>query len=98
MIRPGEGVILGIDAANWDPDTFDEPTRLDLGCARRSHLAFGSGVHQCVGQALARVELQVVLATLFRRVPTLRLAATIERLPFKDAGTVYGLNALPVSW
>jgi cytochrome P450 len=98
VIRPGEGVILGIDAANWDPDTFDEPTRLDLGCARRSHLAFGSGVHQCVGQALARVELQVVLATLFRRVPTLRLAATIERLPFKDAGTVYGLNALPVSW
>jgi cytochrome P450 len=61
-------------------------------------VAFGFGAHQCLGQNLARIELQIVFDTLFRRVPGLRLAARIEDLPFADDGGLYGLYGLPVTW
>ncbi|QUQ65569.1 cytochrome P450 [Kutzneria sp. CA-103260] len=98
LIRAGEGIILANDIANRDPDTFADPDRLDLRRNPRNHVAFGFGVHQCLGQPLARVELQVVYGTLYRRIPTLRLAAGLDEIPFKHDGSVYGVYELPVTW
>jgi cytochrome P450 len=99
VIRAGEGVIMPNDIGNRDPDAFPDPDRLDVsrGDARR-HVAFGFGVHQCLGQPLARMELQVVYDTLYKRIPTLQLATDIEKVPFKHDGSVYGVYELPVTW
>ena len=98
-IRAGEGLILANDIANRDPSAFPEhPDRLDIHRDARHHVAFGFGVHQCLGQPLARMELQVVYGTLYRRVPTLRLAADPHEIPFKHDGSVYGVYELPVTW
>jgi cytochrome P450 len=61
-------------------------------------VAFGFGVHQCLGQSLARMELQVVYGTLYKRIPTLALAAELDQIPFKHDGSVYGVYELPVTW
>ncbi|MEN3266268.1 cytochrome P450 [Pseudonocardia sp.] len=102
-IRAGEGVILANDIGNRDPAAFHDPDpdRLDLHRDARRHVAFGFGVHQCLGQPLARVELQVVYGTLYRRIPTLRLATglgDLDQIPFKHDGLVYGVYRLPVTW
>ena len=78
-IRAGEGIILDVAPANWDPREFPDPDRLDLRREDGPHVGFGYGRHQCVGQQLARMELQIVLPTLLRRIPTLRLAVPLER-------------------
>ena len=99
VIRAGEGMIMPNDIANRDPAAFTDPDRLDLRRDSRRHVAFGFGVHQCLGQPLARMELQVVYGTLYRRMPTLRLAAGVDSLPFKHDGSVYGVyDELPVTW
>lgn len=99
IIRAGEGVIFPNDVANRDPGAFaGDPDRLDLRRDSRRHIAFGYGVHQCLGQPLARLELQVVYGTLYRRIPTLRLAVDRARIPFKHDGSVYGVYELPVTW
>ncbi|MFF7984512.1 cytochrome P450 [Streptomyces sp. NPDC007901] len=98
VIRAGEGVIMPGEIANRDPEVFADPDRLDLTRDARRHVAFGFGVHQCLGQPLARMELQVVYGTLYRRIPTLRLAADVADLPFKHNGGVYGVYELPVTW
>ncbi|MFI6697218.1 cytochrome P450 [Streptomyces sp. NPDC050433] len=97
-VRAGDGLIIANDIGNRDPDAFPEPDRLDIERDARHHVAFGFGVHQCLGQPLARLELQVVYSTLYRRVPTLRLAADIDQLPFKHDGNVYGVYELPITW
>ncbi|EID09916.1 hypothetical protein MXEN_18274 [Mycobacterium xenopi RIVM700367] len=99
VIRAGEGIIIDLAPANWDPNAFDEPERLYLHRSRAGqHVAFGYGRHQCVGQQLARAELQIVYRTLFRRVPTLKLAVPIQDIPFKHDRLAYGVYELPVSW
>jgi cytochrome P450 len=98
IIRAGEGIILDIPPANWDAEVFPEPDRLDLQRNGMPHVGFGYGRHQCVGQQLARMELQIVLHTLPRRVPTLALAVPIDQLPFKNDTLAYGLYELPVTW
>ncbi|BBZ47724.1 cytochrome P450 [Mycobacterium parmense] len=98
-IRAGEGIIIDLAPANWDPDAFPEPDRLYLhrsGADR--NVAFGYGRHQCVGQQLARAELQIVYRTLFRRIPTLELAIPIDDVPFKHDRLAYGVYELPVKW
>lgn len=97
-IRAGDGILLELSAANRDPEIFPDADRLDLSRPARRHHAFGHGPHQCLGQSLARLELQVVHGTLHRRVPTLRLAAPIDRLEFDHSGTAYGVRCLPVTW
>ncbi|WP_087684201.1 cytochrome P450 [Streptomyces malaysiensis] len=97
-IRAGDGIIVYTGTGNWDAEVFPEPERLDIGRDARRHIAFGFGIHQCLGQPLARVELQVVYGTLYRRIPTLRLATGIDQLPFKEDGLVYGVYELPVTW
>jgi cytochrome P450 len=97
-IRAGDGIILDVAPANWDARQFHEPDRLDLRRDEGPHVGFGYGRHQCVGQQLARMELQIVLPTLLRRVPTLRLAVPLDELPFKHDALAYGLYELPVTW
>ncbi|MGW0201223.1 cytochrome P450 [Nonomuraea sp. NPDC003201] len=97
-IKAGEGVIVSTLSANWDPTAFKNPADLDVERGARHHLAFGFGPHQCLGQNLARMELQIVFDTLFRRIPTLRLATPAEDLPFKTDAVIYGVHELPVTW
>ena len=98
VVRAGEGLIVANDIGNRDPGMFDDPDRLDVTRDARRHVAFGFGVHQCLGQPLARVELQVVYGTLYRRVPTLALAVDRDSIPFKHDAAVYGVHELPVRW
>ena len=98
IIRAGDGVIFANDVANRDQETFDDPGRLDVHRDARRHVAFGFGMHQCLGQPLARVELQVVYGTLYRRIPNLRLAVSTEQVPFKHDAVTYGVYELPVTW
>ncbi|KUL27803.1 cytochrome P450 [Actinoplanes awajinensis] len=97
-IRAGDGIIFDLSGANWDEEQFPDAEKLDLTRPARSHHAFGYGVHQCLGQSLARVELQVAYATIYRRIPTLALAVPFEQVPFAMEGVAYGLKALPVTW
>ncbi|MFB7500735.1 cytochrome P450 [Streptomyces sp. NPDC056161] len=98
-MRAGEGVIVSNTAADWDPAVFSDPERLDVERPEaKHHLAFGFGVHQCLGQNLARMELQVLYATLFQQVPTLRLAVPMEELRFKKETNFYGVYEMPVAW
>jgi hypothetical protein len=98
VIRAGEGIVLPVEIGNRDDSVFSDPGTLDVTREGRRHVAFGFGVHQCLGQPLARIELQVVYGTLYRRVPTLALAADVADIPFKHDGFVYGVHELPVTW
>jgi cytochrome P450 len=98
LIRAGEGVIVATDSGNRDEAAFPDPDTLDIHRPARHHVAFGYGVHQCLGQPLARVELQVVYGTLYRRIPTLRPAVGLSEIPFKHDMLVYGVHELPVTW
>ncbi|MCY1013851.1 cytochrome P450 [Nannocystis pusilla] len=97
-IGAGEGVLLLANTANRDPAVFGNADELDLERGSRNHLAFGFGPHQCLGQNLARLELQIVIDTLFRRIPGLRPAVPVDELRFKDDATVYGIREFPVTW
>ncbi|HET7505107.1 MAG TPA: cytochrome P450 [Kofleriaceae bacterium] len=99
LIRAGEGVLVMINAANRDQTVFDRPDQFDI--HRRGldqHVAFGHGLHKCIGLTLARVELSTVFAGLFRRLPTLQLQRGIDELPFRHEMVLYGVRELPVSW
>ncbi|HEY4021607.1 MAG TPA: cytochrome P450 [Pseudonocardiaceae bacterium] len=97
-VKAGEWLIGALAAGNRDEQIYPDPDNLDIGREARTHLAFGFGVHQCVGQQLARVELREVLGTLYRRIPTIRLAVPFEELSFKHSAIIYGLRALPITW
>jgi cytochrome P450 len=98
-IRAGEGVIIPLHVANRDPEVFADPDRMDLGRANaRKHVTFGYGIHQCLGQPLARAELQIALPELFRRLPGLRIDIPLEDIAFKENTIVYGVRELPVTW
>ncbi|MFI1203925.1 cytochrome P450 (plasmid) [Streptomyces sp. BHT-5-2] len=99
LIRAGEGVVAAVPSANRDDSVFEDPDRLDLARPNaQHHVAFGYGIHQCLGQALARVELQVVIATLLRRFPAMRPAVPVEEIPFRTDMAIYGCHSLPVTW
>ncbi|SHF16040.1 cytochrome P450 [Streptoalloteichus hindustanus] len=98
LIRAGESVTVSVPAANWDPAKFPEPERLDLTRRTSGHLAFGHGVHQCLGQQLARVEMRVAYPALLRRFPNLRLTVAPEEVRLRTDMAVYGVHELPVAW
>jgi cytochrome P450 len=98
VIRAGEGVVPLGNMANRDPEVFDRPDELDIERGARNHLAFGFGAHQCLGQNLARMELEIVFSTLVRRIPDLRPAVPLDTLPFKDDANIYGIHEFPVTW
>ncbi|CAN5667463.1 cytochrome P450 [soil metagenome] len=98
-IRAGEGIVIDLVPANWDPKVFNAPADFDVHRANAGqNIAFGHGRHSCVGQTLGRVELQIVFSTLFRRIPTLRLATSIDQIEFKNDRLAYGVYELPVAW
>ena len=97
-IRAGEGIIIDLAPANWDAAAYPEPDKLDLTRDAGQQLGFGYGRHQCVGQQLARAELQIVFHTLLRRIPTMRLAMPLDEVPFKHDRLAYGVYELPVTW
>lgn len=98
-IKAGEKVTISLEAANRDPDKFDHSDRLDLCRSAQGHIAFSQGIHVCVGQHLARVELQVAIASLIARFPALRLAVPAEEISvYSGASFVFGVHELPVAW
>ncbi|MES5819997.1 cytochrome P450 [Streptomyces sp. RG80] len=98
VVRAGEGIIVVNEIGNRDPEVFEDPDRLDLTRDARRHVAFGFGIHQCLGQPLARMELQVVYGTLYKRIPTLKLACDLQDVKFKHDAFIYGVHELPVAW
>jgi cytochrome P450 len=98
VIAEGDGVIVGLPAANRDPVEYVDPDSLRTDRGPIRHLAFGYGIHQCLGQTLARAELETYLRVLARRLPTLRLATTAEELVFEGKPLLSPVAALPVTW
>jgi cytochrome P450 len=98
QIRAGDAVLMNLPAGNWDTAFVDNPDTLDVDRNPRGHLGFGYGVHQCIGQNLARAELQIALATLVRRLPGLHLAVPPAELTFQDQQEIFGIEKLPVAW
>ncbi|AKL64950.1 cytochrome P450 [Streptomyces goshikiensis] len=97
-IRPDDGVVFSTSVINRDDAVFENPDALDWHRPARHHLAFGFGIHQCLGQNLARAEMEIALGTLFDRLPGLRLAAEPDLIPFKPGDTIQGMVELPVAW
>ncbi len=97
-IRKGDGIFAVGPSANRDADVFAEPDRLDIERDASQHVSFGYGIHQCLGQGLARIELHVVFNALFARFPDLRLAGSVADVPFKYDSQIYGVYRLPVTW
>ncbi|MFE2868250.1 cytochrome P450 [Embleya sp. NPDC059259] len=98
LIRAGEGVVVTNSIANRDGSVFEDPDTFDVRRSAHQHIAFGYGVHQCLGQNLARLELEIILTALFERIPTLRTAVPIEQLTLRPGTTIQGVNELPVTW
>ncbi|CAM3750457.1 cytochrome P450 [Kibdelosporangium persicum] len=96
VIRKGESVLVSIPAANRDG--FERPDDLDLGRSASGHLAFGHGVHQCLGQHLARIEMRIGFSALFSRFPTLKLAVDPSEVPVNVQRSVYSVDSLLVTW
>jgi cytochrome P450 len=97
-VRAGDGIYVLGASANRDPRAFADPDAFDIRRGARNHVAFGYGVHQCLGQNLARAELEIALRTLVERVPSLRLDAAVDDLPVKHDAAIFGLYELPVAW
>jgi cytochrome P450 len=98
-IRRGELVMVVLGAADRDPERFEDPDALDLAAEREArHLGFGRGPHFCLGAPLARLEAEIALATLFRRLPGLRLAISQDELRWRPVPLFRSLVALPVAW
>jgi cytochrome P450 len=97
-IPAGATVRICLSQANRDPEHWANPDRLDISRAPRPHLAFGHGVHQCLGQQLARTELTIGFTQLLRRLPGLRLAIPAQEVPLRTDMLIFGVHALPVHW
>jgi cytochrome P450 len=97
-IRAGTTVITSMASANRDESAFDRAGEMDLGRSPNPHLAFGAGPHSCIGQALARTELQTALTALLDRLPGLRLAQPAADLPIRAGLMIGGLEKVLVTW
>lgn len=97
-LRAGDGLIVSLASANRDESVFASPDGFDPHNPASRHVAFGYGPHQCLGQNLARLELEVTLGAVVERIPTLRLAGDVDALRVKQDSTIFGLHELPVEW
>jgi cytochrome P450 len=98
QIQAGDGLIALLPAANRDGAIFPDPGELDIARGSHQHMAFGFGIHQCIGQPLARSELKIALLALFQRFPDLALAVDVSEVEGRNDAVVYGLEHLPVTW
>ncbi|MFF7441473.1 cytochrome P450 [Streptomyces sp. NPDC008122] len=98
-IKAGTTVVLSYHTANRDPGRFDDPHTLDIRRQAAGHLAFSHGIHQCLGQQLARVEMRVAFRALIDRFPTLRLAVPAAEVRLRpETADIFGVKSLPVTW
>jgi cytochrome P450 len=97
-IRRGSTVVVSLLAANHDRLRFEAADTLDVHRTARGHMSFGHGVHQCLGQQLARVEMRAGFAGLLRRFPTIELAVPAGEVKLKSDMNIYGVHELPVTW
>jgi cytochrome P450 len=97
-IPKGSTVVVSLLAANHDPQRYDNPDTLDIHRNARGHLSFGHGVHQCLGQQLARIEMRAGFGGLLRRFPTLQLAIPASDVRLRTDMNIYGVHELPVTW
>ncbi|MEV4894695.1 cytochrome P450 [Nonomuraea sp. NPDC055795] len=98
QIKAGESVTISLPSANRDSAHFEAPDRLDLTRTTTGHLTFGHGIHQCLGQQLARIEMRIAFPALLRRFPGLRLACAPSEVPMRSDMAIYGVHRLPVTW
>lgn len=96
MIPAGDQVLIATSSADRDPAQFPHPDRLDLGRDSGSHVAFGHGIHYCLGAPLARMEAEVALGALLTRFPGISLAIPPEELRWRPVSLMNGLESLPV--
>jgi cytochrome P450 len=96
VIPAGEPVLIATSSADWDPAQFPDPDRLDLGRDTSGHVAFGHGIHYCLGAPLARMEAQVALGALLARFPRISLAVPPSELRWRPVSVMNGLESLPV--
>lgn len=97
-IPSGEHVVVYLPAANRDPNFITDPDRLVLRRGAPGHVAFGHGVHHCLGAPLARAEMRIAFPALLRRFPNLALGVSFEDIAYRRNHGVYGVHALPVTW
>ncbi|OEU99004.1 cytochrome [Streptomyces qinglanensis] len=98
-VRAGSSLILSYNTANRDPERFTDPHVLDFQRQEGGHVAFGHGIHQCLGQQLARVEMRVGFSALVHRFPSLRLAVPAEDVVMRtELSDIHGVKSLPVTW
>jgi cytochrome P450 len=98
QIQAGDIAMVSLPSANRDPDFIPDPDVFDVTRQPQAHLTFGHGIHQCLGQQLARLEMSVALPALLQRFPTLSLTASPADLTFRGDGPVNGVRELPVRW
>lgn len=99
QIRAGDGLLVCVASANRDERVFDQPDELELGRkSARRQLAFGDGAHRCIGQWLARAEIQIAISAVATGMPTLRLAVPEDQLVFHEDSIIAGVRELPVTW
>jgi cytochrome P450 len=97
-VRAGDGIFVLAASVNHDERVFARPGEFDIHRDAGKHLAFGHGIHTCLGANLARAEIEIVLRTLFARLPGLRIAIPDEDLALRSDGTPFGLYSLPAVW
>ncbi|MCQ9130127.1 cytochrome P450 [Streptomyces hilarionis] len=98
VLPAGVVVLPAVATANRDPEVFEDGERLDLGREQNPHLAFGAGIHYCLGAQLARIELQEAFRAILERMPEIRLAVPESELRLKPASIIRGLESLPLTW
>ncbi len=97
-IKAGEGVVLSIMLMNRDGGAYENADTFDIQRNAKKHVGFGHGIHQCIGQNLARAEMEIALTTLLNRIPTLKLAAPLKDIPIRAGHDGQGPLELPVTW
>jgi cytochrome P450 len=97
-IAAGDAVVVDMNSANQDISVFERADEIDFTRQDNQHIAFGHGVHHCLGAQLARMEMQVAISTLISRLPTLRLALPAEQVEWKTGRLIRGVRSLPVTW
>jgi cytochrome P450 len=98
QMHRGDSVLVVLASANHDTEAFHDPEELDVARQENRHLAFGKGIHYCLGAPLARLEGQIAISTLLRRMPNLRLNTTPEKLLWRPGTLLLGLSKLPVAF
>lgn len=95
-IAKGELVIVALDSANRDEEQFKDPDVFDITREKSSHLAFGKGIHLCLGAPLARLEGEIAVSTLLHRFPNMRLQSDVDTLKWRPGMVVRGVKEIPV--